>query len=306
MKDITAIRAILERPQGAVLAVIVGVEGPSYRPLGAMMTIYGKNDCVGSLSSGCIEADLALQAQETLREGAPRLVRYGRGSKFIDIQLPCGGGLEIVLLPTPDLAVLKQLDAKVKQRQRCTLDIDIESGAMTLGLGGVTRRTASGISIDIVPEIRVFAFGKGPEVNTFVALATSAGYPAVVLSPDDETIDLAKNLGCVTQKLTSKTFPDDLAVDDRSAIILFFHDHDWEPEILSASLKTPAFYIGAQGSLKAREARFTAMRGMGVSDKYLERLHGPVGLISSVKDPTTLAISVLAEIVGKARQDSAT
>ncbi|WP_417260564.1 XdhC family protein [Celeribacter sp.] len=304
MKDITAIRAILERPRGAVLAVIVGVEGPSYRPLGAMMTIYGKNDCVGSLSSGCIEADLALQAQETLREGAPRLVRYGRGSKFIDIQLPCGGGLEIVLLPTPDLAVLTQLDAKAKQRHRCALDIDIESGAMTLGLGGATRRTASGISIDIVPEIRVFAFGKGPEVNTFVALATSAGYPAVVLSPDDETIALAKNLGCVTQKLTSKTFPDDLAVDDRSAIILFFHDHDWEPEILAASLKTPAFYIGAQGSLKARDARFAAMRGMGVSDKDLERMHGPVGLISSVKDPTTLAISVLAEIVGKAMQDS--
>ena len=306
MKDINVIRAILERPQGAVLAVIVGVDGPSYRPLGAMMTIYGTNDCVGSLSSGCIEADLALQAQDTLREGVPRLVRYGSGSKFIDIQLPCGGGLEIVLLPAPDLAVLSQLDSMVEQRQRCALDIDIKSGAMALGSGGSTHRTASRISIEIVPEIRFFAFGKGPEVNTFVALATSAGYPAVVLSPDDETIDLAKNLGCVTQKLTSKTFPDDLAIDDRSAIILFFHDHDWEPEILSSALKTPAFYIGAQGSLKAREARYTAMRGMGVSDKDLERLHGPVGLIASVKDPTTLAISVLAEIVGKAISTSRT
>lgn len=300
MKDIDAIRSILERPQGAVLAVIVDVEGPSYRPVGAMMTIYRKDDCVGSLSSGCIEADLALQAEDTLREGVPRLVRYGRGSQFIDIKLPCGGGLEILLLPTPDLTVLTQLYAKVKQRKRCALDIDIESGAMTLGPSGSTHRTASGISIDIVPEILFFVFGKGPEVNTFVALVTSAGYPAVMLSPDDETVSLVNRLGCATQKLTSKAFPDGLMVDDRSAIILFFHDHDWELEILSASLKTPAFYIGAQGSFHARERRLAKMRDMGVRDTDLERLHGPVGLIASVKDPTTLAISVLAEIVGKA------
>ena len=105
-------------------------------------------------------------------------------------------------------------------------------------------------------------------------------------------------------RLTSKSFPDDLTIDDRSAIILFFHDHDWEPELLSGSLKTSAFYIGAQGSLHARETRLAAMREMGVSDDDLQRLHGPVGLIPSVKDPATLAISVLAEIVDKAMSET--
>jgi xanthine dehydrogenase accessory factor len=300
MNDISAIRALLSRPKGAVLAVIVAVDGPSYRPVGAMMAIFGPNDCIGSLSSGCVEADLALQAQTGLSQGHPIVVRYGRGSPFMDIELPCGGGLDIVLLPNPDMAVLGQLDLLNQQRKRCTLDIDIVSGAMTLRTGDDTRRIALGISVEIVPEICFFAFGTGPEVNFFVSLVIAAGYPAVLLSPDDETIAIADKQGRTTMRLTSKSLPDDLPIDNRSAVILFFHDHDWEPEILSGSLKTPAFYIGAQGSFQARETRFAAMGKMGVSDDQLQRLHGPVGLIPSVRDPATLAISVLAEIVGKA------
>jgi xanthine dehydrogenase accessory factor len=303
MKDINAIRALLSRPQGAVLAVIVAVDGPSYRPVGAMMAIFGKNDCVGSLSSGCVEADLALHAQSALNQGKPIVVRYGKGSQYIDIQLPCGGGLEIVLLPEPDLALLALLELNEKKRKRCTLEIDIESGKMALCSDGHTHRIASKISVEIVPEICFFAFGKGPEVNMFVSLVIAAGYPAVLLSPDDETIAIAEKQACATMRLTSKSFPDDLTIDDRSAIILFFHDHDWEPELLCGSLKTSAFYIGAQGSLRARETRLAAMRELCVSDEQLQRLHGPVGLIPSVKDPATLAISVLAEIVNKAMSE---
>jgi xanthine dehydrogenase accessory factor len=268
-----------------------------------MMAIFGKNDCVGSLSSGCIEADLALHAQTALTQGKPIVVRYGKGSQFIDIQLPCGGGLEIVLLPNPDLAVLASLELSERERKKCALEIDIESGALALRSGGHTHRKASKMNVEIAPEICFFAFGKGPEVNTFVSLVIAAGYPAVLLSPDDETIAIADKHGCTTMRLTSKSFPDDLTIDDRTAIILFFHDHDWEPELLCGSLETSAFYIGAQGSLHARETRLAAMRELGVLDEQLQRLHGPVGLIPSVKDPATLAISVLAEIVDKAMSE---
>lgn len=304
MKDINVIRAVLRRPQGAVLAVIVAVDGPSYRLVGAMMAIFGEHDHVGSLSSGCVEADLALNAQTALTQGKPLIVRYGSGSPFMDIQLPCGGALDILLLPKPDLEVLAQLDLLEQQRSRCVLDIDTQSGAMGLRERGHIEPSSTRISVEVVPEICFFAFGKGPEVNTFVSLVIAAGYPAVLLSPDDETIAIAAQQGCTTKRLATKAFLDDLAIDDRSAIILFFHDHDWEPEILSGSLKTPAFYIGAQGSFHARETRLTAMREMGVSDDQLQRLHGPIGLIPSVKDPATLAISVLAEIVGKAMSDT--
>jgi xanthine/CO dehydrogenase XdhC/CoxF family maturation factor len=44
-----------------------------------------------------------------LAGGAPVALRYGRGSPFGDIQLPCGGGLDILLVPRPDPAVMAAL-----------------------------------------------------------------------------------------------------------------------------------------------------------------------------------------------------
>jgi len=81
---------------------------------------------------------------------------------------------------------------------------------------------------------------------------------------------------------------------------LFFHDHDWEPPLLADALKTEAFYIGAQGSQRARDARLADLRAMDVPEEQLTRLTGPVGLIPSARDPGTLAVSVLAEVLSKA------
>jgi xanthine dehydrogenase accessory factor len=303
MKEVKPIQALLSQSQGAVLAVIVSVDGASYRPVGAMMTILDNGECVGSLSSGCVEADIVLHAQETRREGKANVVRYGKGSKFLDIQLPCGGGLEIILIPNPDLNVLSQVNLLQNNRKRCTLEIDIENGAMALGSAGETCLIGSKLNVEIVPEISFFVFGKGPEADVFITLVTAAGYPAILLSPDVETIERASRAGCMTKRLTSKSFPTDIDIDERSAIILFFHDHDWEPLLLFQALQTAAFYIGAQGSFQASKTRLSTLKTMGIAEQQLQRLHGPVGLIPSVKDPRTLAVSVMAEIVGKAISD---
>lgn len=303
MTNIDAIEALLSRPQPGVLAIIASVDGPSYRPVGAMMAIFGKNDYVGSLSSGCVEADIALHAQEALRAGNPATVLYGKGSPYLDIELPCGGGLEILLLPEPDLDVLAKVRSNATAREKCVLCIDTQSGALSLKSSTPSKLSDAKLSVEITPGICFYIFGKGPETSTFVSLVVSAGYKAVLLSPDDETLNTGHDIGCQTIKMTKKDFPPDLSVDAYSAIILFFHDHDWEPPILLAALETSAFYIGAQGSLKARETRFAAMRDMDATDQQLKRLHGPVGIIPSARDPVTLAVSVLAEIVGKASMD---
>ena len=53
---------LLANPEGAAMAIITGVEGPSYRPVGAIMALGPDQQRVGSLSSGCIEGDLLVQA----------------------------------------------------------------------------------------------------------------------------------------------------------------------------------------------------------------------------------------------------
>lgn len=102
-----------------VIAIITYVDGPSYRPIGAYMAIFENGHKVGTLSSGCIESDLVMQSKSVLQSGSPLQIRYGRGSPFLDLHLPCGGGLEILLVPRPDRAILAELNYKSEHRVAC-------------------------------------------------------------------------------------------------------------------------------------------------------------------------------------------
>ncbi len=291
------VSSLLAAPHPAVLALISDVEGPSYRPLGATMTVFGEAERTGTLSSGCIEDDIALHAMEALKDRKPTTVRYGRGSPFMDIKLPCGGGLEILLLPDPDRTVLEKLQAHRAQRIGVTLSVDMTTGQIDLLPEGETMRRGNTLMVRFEPELRFLVFGKGPEACTFAALAQAAGYPNMLISPDEETRASAEASGCETLYIPTPQFPQNLPVDHRTAIVLFFHDHEWEPPIIARALETEAFYIGAQGSRAASMTRNNALRDLKVSETDIERLAGPIGLIHSARDARTLAISVLAEVV---------
>jgi len=291
------IDALLSQHGESVLAVITEIDGPSYRPLGATMAVFEDKQCVGTLSSGCIEADIALHALEALADNETKRARYGRGSPFMDIKLPCGGGLEILLIPNPDKQVLNQLAERRHARIPCTLSIEPENGTLSLKGQGNTGHDNGLFNIRFLPEIRFLVFGKGPEAGTFAALVQSAGYPNTLLSPDNETLDHGKLLGCETRHLATSVFPANLEVDPWTAVVLFFHDHEWEPPILKQALSGPAFYIGAQGSRKARDVRNMELEMIGIGSETLSRVRGPIGLIPSVRDGRVLAVSVLAEIL---------
>lgn len=295
------IAALLEAPKAGVLAVISGVEGPSYRPIGAMMAILSDDVRVGSLSSGCIESDLALQAQKTLQTGHAETVVYGLGSPYMDIKLPCGGGLEILLVPDPDKKTLQDMCDLRQQRLPFILHINRASGALDISECAETKNQRGIFDIQIIPEINFYIFGKGPEASTFAGLVQSAGYQNTVFSPDTETLHIAGLLGSPTVHLKTPGFPNSEHPDRWSAVVLFFHDHEWEPPILQGALATDAFYVGAQGSLKAREKRLLELKNLGVPDTGIARIKGPIGLVPSAKDARTLAVSVLAEILSLPR-----
>lgn len=298
--SINPIEALARRTGSGVLAVIVNVEGPSYRPVGACMAISGTGERTGTLSSGCIEADIVLHARDVLVSGSPVQIRYGRGSPFRDIELPCGGGLDILLLPDPDSVVLAAICAAQTARQPFTLCIDPKTGGLSACEEGPTGWRDGWFRLRFRPELRFAVFGKGPEASTFAALVQSAGYPNLLLSPDHETLDHGAQAGCPTRHLVEATFPQDLAIDPWTAVVLFFHDHEWEPPILGTALAGPAFYIGAQGSQRARDARNLALEAEGVRPAHLAQLRGPIGLVASARDARTLAVSVLAEVLAVA------
>lgn len=285
---------------GGVLAVITGVEGPHYRNPGAVMSFPALGDgrlgAVGQLSSGCIEADLALHAAEVWHDGAGQQLRYGLGSPFVDLRLPCGGGLDVALIAVRDPAPLRAaLDLRTARRS-AWLDLDLGNG----GSGGIAvgeTRPASApgrFALAVRPPPAFAVLGVGVEALTFAALAHAAGYPVTLSSPDAATRTAARRAG------TPLAPPGPLVADARTAVTLFFHDHEVEPALLAEALRSEAFYIGAQGSLRTHQRRLAALAELGLTPAETARLRGPIGLIPSARDPRVLAVSVLAEVLGEA------
>ncbi len=87
--------AAAERGQPFALATIVAADGGP-RPVGAQMVVTD-SESWGFLSGGCIEDDVALNARQAIADGAVRRLVYGEGSPFVDIRLPCGGRIEVMI-----------------------------------------------------------------------------------------------------------------------------------------------------------------------------------------------------------------
>jgi xanthine/CO dehydrogenase XdhC/CoxF family maturation factor len=82
------------------LATVVEAQGSTPRPVGAKMAMTPEGDLAGSVSGGCIEADVYEHAMEVLETGKPKLVRYGFTEDMaFEIGLACGGAVQVFIEP---------------------------------------------------------------------------------------------------------------------------------------------------------------------------------------------------------------
>ena len=68
------------RGERCALVTLVGVDGNAPRAEGAQMAVSESGEWAGYISGGCLEQAIALEAQQAIKAGKPRLLRYGKGS----------------------------------------------------------------------------------------------------------------------------------------------------------------------------------------------------------------------------------
>lgn len=82
------------------LATVTKIEGSAPRPVGARLAVTDDGEMAGSVSGGCVENAVVLEAQEVLKSGTPRLLRYGISDEMAwDVGLACGGTIEVFVEP---------------------------------------------------------------------------------------------------------------------------------------------------------------------------------------------------------------
>jgi xanthine/CO dehydrogenase XdhC/CoxF family maturation factor len=88
--------AWLERGLGVALATVVSTWGSAPRPAGSQLAVNEGGAFVGSVSGGCVEAAVVEAALEAIRDGEPRVLRYGvTHERAWEVGLACGGTIEV-------------------------------------------------------------------------------------------------------------------------------------------------------------------------------------------------------------------
>jgi xanthine/CO dehydrogenase XdhC/CoxF family maturation factor len=91
------------RGERVAMATVVRAYGSAPRREGSKMAVSESGEMTGSVSGGCVEAAVFEEAQETLRSGRPKLLRYGITDEMAwDVGLACGGTIEVFVEPVAE------------------------------------------------------------------------------------------------------------------------------------------------------------------------------------------------------------
>jgi xanthine dehydrogenase accessory factor len=95
-----------------------------------------------------------------------------------------------------------------------------------------------------------------------------------------------------------------LNVDRYTAFVALTHDPKIDDPALLHALSRECFYIGALGSRKTHGRRVERLRGEGVSDADIARIHAPIGLDIGAVSPAEIAVSIMAQITERLREET--
>jgi xanthine dehydrogenase accessory factor len=90
--------AVKWHEQGGQVAIATVVEtwGSAPRPVGSQLVVGSDGRFVGSVSGGCIEADIVTEALDVIANGQPKLREFGVSDETAwRAGLSCGGRIKI-------------------------------------------------------------------------------------------------------------------------------------------------------------------------------------------------------------------
>lgn len=283
---------LIQAQQPCALVTVVGINGSAPRRLGAQMVVNAQGCVAGSLSGGCLDAAVIASAQQALAQRQNRRLRLGADSGFVDLQLPCGSGLDLQIDTQFSNDLLHTLKTARSARHPLWLSWSDATASVQASVVAATAAT----SVRLLPGLRIVAAGSGAALRSMVRCANAADVEIHALTPDQALFQELKAAGCTVSWMSSASGVPAFSSDPWTAVITLFHDHDWELPFLARALEGDALFVGAMGSERAHSARLDALRQRHITESTLARLRGPIGLLKRTREPAELAVSILAEL----------
>ena len=82
--------------RGVAMATVVATWGSSPRPVGSQLLVDDRGGMLGSVSGGCVEGAVVVEAQDVIASGKSKLLDFGVSNEQAwEVGLACGGKLQI-------------------------------------------------------------------------------------------------------------------------------------------------------------------------------------------------------------------
>lgn len=153
----------------------------------------------------------------------------------------------------------------------------------------------------------VHLFGAGHVALEVAALARRMDFQVEVYDdrPEFANVERFPHAKAVHVPADLDAAVDSRRITDKDYVVIVTRGHQHDLEVLNQALRTEACYIGMIGSLRKREAIYTALHQRGVSLTDLKQVHCPIGLSIGAQTPAEIALSIVAELVAvRAKQNT--
>jgi xanthine/CO dehydrogenase XdhC/CoxF family maturation factor len=310
MKELLAIVDRLNRAAApSVLATLVAVEGSSYRRPGARMLIAEGRVRTGSISGGCLEADLIERSGRVLATGRAELAVFDTISEndlIWGVGLGCHGVVRILLERLPARPGWAAALAENLRAGRATELAVVWSNPD--GPVGTTLRESPALRPDAVagvfddriePPTALAIFGAGDDAQPLARLALELGWRVTVADPRPEMPTEARFPGVSglvlgpADELAARAAP-----PPGSLAVVMTHHYLHDRPLMRHLLPLPLAYLGLLGP-RARADRIlsdVAGDGLAITPEMRSRLRAPVGLDLGADAPEEVALSIIAEM----------
>jgi len=320
----------LKEGRRIALATVIRTWGSSPRPLGSVLVVRDDGAFEGSVSGGCVEGAVVVEAIEALKRRAPKILDFKAGED--DVWAPglsCGGRISIFLNPIGEEqeTIVHQVRRSLDQGHPGILVNGLANGEVDFlttdsGRGVVfppeiyimagkflSARKSQTISaygeeifLNFIPPLqRLYIVGAVHVAQSLVPMARMCGFQVFLIDPREAFADPARFPGQEIKIDSPEDFLAGQQLNSECAFVTLTHDPKLDEPGLKIALEAECFYIGALGSRKTHEARLKNLKNAGLSSGQVKRISGPVGLSIGAKTPQEIAVSILAELIAALR-----
>lgn len=303
-----------ERGDASALVTLVRVEGSSYRRAGARLLIAANGDYAGSISGGCLEAEVVRKAQWLVRDGRALVERYSTlfdDTAEIPYGLGCGGMVDLLIEPvsTPEcIALMEAMQASLRGKLKRVVtwlphrgstlrrEISDEHDVNVFRSNGSLEANAEPFAETLDAPQRLIVFGAGDDAQPMVRMAALLGWSVLVLDgraqwarterfPEAEHVMAASTLEGVD-------------VREHDAVVVMTHSYEQDRAWLAAVLPKAPRYLGLLGA-RHRSALLVSeaatMLGWSL-ERVCDGLFAPVGLDLGGDGAESIALATIAEV----------